>query len=115
MAHLQPFHAVLFSASATPPVRCSPHFSPEIFSKLVVEIDRVGLQLGDVRVAVQRVKPTGGMPCRAAGKLVALKQNDIFPAGLGEVVEDGTANDAAADDDRLCVGFHERLSSECRE
>jgi hypothetical protein len=64
--------------------------------ELVVEADRIALQLCDVGIPVQCVKTTGGMPGRARGQLVALDQNDIGPAGFGQVVEHAATNDAAA-------------------
>jgi hypothetical protein len=45
--------------------------------QLLVELHRVGLELGDVRIAVQRVKAAGCVPGRAGGKLRALDENDI--------------------------------------
>jgi hypothetical protein len=39
------------------------------------------------------------MPGRAAGELLALKQQDVGPAEPGEVIGDRAAGDAAADDD----------------
>ena len=40
-----------------------------------------------------------GMPCGARGELFAFKQHDVFPAQLGQVIGDGTADDTATDDD----------------
>ena len=75
--------------------------------QLLVELDGVGLQLGDVGIAVQRVEATGRMPGRAGGQLRALDQHDIGPAGAGEVEQHRAADDAAADDNCFDVGFHE--------
>ena len=44
------------------------------------------------------------MPRRAGGQLFALKQNDISPAELGQMIGDGTAGDAATNDDGPCLG-----------
>ena len=57
------------------------------FFDLLVEIDRVGLQLGDVRVRVERVHAARRMPGRARGQLIAFEQGDVGPAKLGQVVE----------------------------
>ena len=46
----------------------------------------------------------GGVPCRAAGQLLALQQHDVGPAELGEMIGDGAARDAAADDDDAGLG-----------
>ena len=74
--------------------------------KLIVEADRVALQLGHVRIAVQRVESPRRMPCRAGGENVALNEHHVFPTGLGEMVEDRAADDAAADDHNTRLGFH---------
>ena len=75
--------------------------------QFLVELHRIGLQLGDVGIAVQRVEAAGRMPGRAGGQLRALDQHDVGPAGAGEVVEHRAADDTAADDYRFDVGFHE--------
>ena len=75
--------------------------------QLLVELHRIGLQLGDVGIAIQRVEAAGRMPGRAGGQLRALDQHDVGPAGLGQMVEHRAADDAAADDNRFDVGFHE--------
>ena len=79
---------------------------------LLVEVDRVLLQLGDVGVAVQRVHAARGVPGRAGGQLGALDQHDVLPAALGQMIGDAGADDAAADDDDLCMRFHEDDASE---
>ena len=65
--------------------------------ELAVERNRVGLELGDVRIAVQRVEPARRVPGRPARQLRALDQHHVGPAGLGQVVEHRAADDAAAD------------------
>jgi hypothetical protein len=76
-----------------------------------VELDRILLQLGDVRIAIQRVHASGRMPCRAGRQLVALDQHDVGPAGPREVVQNGGADDAATDDGDSGVGLHYRTCS----
>ncbi len=73
---------------------------------LGVELDGIFLQLGDVGVAVQRVHAAGGVPGGAAGEFVAFEQDHVLPAELGEVVQHGAADHAAADDCRAHMGFH---------
>ena len=63
--------------ASTPPVMWMPQDWPEICLDLLVELDRVFLQLGDVGVAVERVHAAGGVPGRAGGQLVALDQHDV--------------------------------------
>ena len=74
---------------------------------LLVEADGIGLQLGDVGVAVQRVEAARRMPGRARGQLAPLDQHHVAPAGLGEMIEHRAADDAAADHRDLDMGFHE--------
>ena len=84
-------------ASIEPPVMCTPQDTPEIFLDLLVQVDRVLLQLGDVRVAVDRVHAAGGVPGGARREFRAFDQQDVLPAGLGEVIQHARADDAATD------------------
>jgi len=59
-----------------------------------------GLRLG----IAQRGEQAGRVPGGAASELLALQQHDVGPAELGEVIGNGTANDAAANDDDAGVG-----------
>ena len=74
--------------------------------ELLVEVDGVLLQLGDVRIAVDGVHAAGGVPGRAAGELAALDQQHVLPAGLGQVIEDADAHHAAADHHHLRTTLH---------
>ena len=65
---------------------------------LRVHVDRVALQRGDVRVVVDRMEPTCGVPARAGGQLGALDEADIGPALERQVVEQARAGDPTADD-----------------
>ena len=69
---------------------------------LAVQVDGVLLQAGDVGVAVEGVHAAGGVPRRTGGQLLALEQDDVGPACLGEVVEHAGADDTASDHDHLC-------------
>ena len=51
--------------------------------------------------ALQLADKPGGMPGRAAGQLFPFQQHHIAPACLGKVIGDGTAMNAAADDNGL--------------
>ena len=73
---------------------------------LLVELDRVLLQLGDVGVAVDRVHAAGGVPGRAGRQLRPLDQHDVLPARLGQVIEHARAHDAAADHRHLHMVPH---------
>src|SRR5260370_34209494 len=79
---------------------------PRDLLDLLVEVDRVLLQLGDIGIAVDRVHATGGVPGRARGQLVAFDQHDVAPAGLRQMIEDAGTDDAAADDGGLDMLFH---------
>ena len=69
-----------------------------IVLNLLIELDRVFLQLGDVGIAIDRVHAAGRMPCRPGGQLGTLEQHDIRPAEFRQVIEDAGPDDAAADD-----------------
>ena len=68
---------------------------------LLVQLDRVLLEPGDVRVAVERVHPAGRVPRRAGRQLAPLEEHDVGPARLRQVVQHAGADDAATDDDDL--------------
>ena len=70
---------------------------PREFLDLLVEVDGVLLQLGDVGIAIDRVHAAGGMPGRSRSEFAALDQDDVLPARLGQVIEDAGADDPAAD------------------
>ena len=74
--------------------------------ELLVQVDRVLLQLGDIRIAVDGVHAAGGVPGGAAGELPTLEQQYILPAGLGEVIQDADAHHAAPDHHHPCVALH---------
>ncbi len=76
---------------------------------LLVEVDGVLLQLGDVRVAVDGVHAASRVPGGARCQLEALQQHDIPPALFRQVVEDAGADDTTADDDDLSMRFHGRF------
>ena len=73
---------------------------------LVVQLDRVLLETGHVRVAVERVHPARRVPRGSGGQLTALQQDDVGPAGLRQVVQHAGADHASADDDDLGVLLH---------
>ena len=73
---------------------------------LLVEVDGVLLEPRDVRVAVQGVHAAGRVPGGTGGELATLEEDDVLPAGLGQVVQDARPDDAAADDDGLELVLH---------
>ena len=74
--------------------------------QLLVELDRVALERRHVGVGVQRVEAARRVPRGSGGELRALDQHDVLPAELGQMVEHAAADDAAADDGYLHMGFH---------
>src|SRR5258707_7178522 len=109
MSHLQPFQPLrrIGEDQATRAMQAAT-LAGNLF-QLVIEVDRIALQLSDIGIAVQRMKAASGMPGRAGGKAIALDKNDIFPASLGQVVEHRTTDDTAADDDNTRLGFHSTI------
>jgi hypothetical protein len=81
--------------------------------QFLVQAHRVALQHGDVRVAVERVKPSGRVPGRARRELVALEQQDVLPPLLGQVVQDRASHHAATNHDHLCCCLHVWVSFSC--
>ena len=77
---------------------------------LLVEADRVFLQLGDVRIAIDRVHAAGGMPCRAGCQLVALQQHHIAPTVPRKMEQHGAADHTAANHYSLRMRLHELFS-----
>src|SRR6056297_4286734 len=72
------------------------------------------LQPRDIGAVMQAVDIGGRMPGRSRCELVALQQNDIAPAQFGQVIKDLASDDAPADHDGLCMGFHFRSLDCCR-
>ena len=79
---------------------------PRDLLDLVVDLQRVVLELGDVGVGVERVHAARRVPGRAGGQLGALQQDDVLPAVLDEVVEDAATHDTATDDGDSDMRFH---------
>ena len=107
MAHLEPVHALgrVRKHHTASDVHRGIH--PRFLLDLLVQRDRVLLELGDVGVAVERVHAARRVPGGTGGVLGTLEEHDVGPAQLGEVVQDGGADDATADDDDLGVGLHD--------
>ena len=73
---------------------------------LLVQLDGVLLELGDVGIAVQGVHSPSGVPCRTGREFGAFEQNHIGPAVLREVVEDRRPDNPATDDHYLGIRLH---------
>ena len=106
VGHLEEVHAVVGVGQDDAARAMQPATLPGDLLELIVQTDRVALQLGHVRIAVQRVETARRVPGRSRRQPRALNQHDVFPACLGEMVQHRTADDAAADDRDLGVGFH---------
>ena len=74
--------------------------------KLAVEFDCIALEGCHIRVAVQRMEPTRRVPSRTAGQFRTLQEHHIGPAEFCQVIQHGTADNAAADNDTSCRSFH---------
>ena len=72
--------------------------------QLGIELQAVPGEPGQIAAIEHGPHQTRRMPGRAAGELLALQEQHVLLAELGEVVSDGTADDAAADDDDLGLG-----------
>ena len=81
-----------------------------ILLDLLVELDRVFLQLGNVRITIDRVHAARRMPGGAGGQLRTLQKHHIGPAELGQVVQDRTPDDTPADDDDTRMALHGKRS-----
>ena len=79
---------------------------PGDFLDLLVDLEGVVLELGDVGVGVERMHAARRMPGGAGGELGALEQDDVLPAVPGEVVEDAATDDSSADDSHSDMRFH---------
>ena len=79
---------------------------PRLGLQIVVKRHRVMLQTADVGAVMQPVGVGRRMPGRSARQLVALQQHHVAPAKLCQMIQDRAPDHAAADHDRLCMGFH---------
>src|SRR5262249_37058874 len=70
----------------------------------LVEVDGGFVELGGGGGVGHGPHQAGGVPGGAAGELLALEQQHVLPAELGQVIGERAADDAAADDDDLGVG-----------
>ena len=74
-----------------------------------VQVHGVVLDAGDVVVVVQAMDAGRRMPGRAGRQFVALQQNNIGPAELCQMIQDGAADEAAANYHGLGMGAHEKV------
>jgi len=77
--------------------------------KLAVQLDRVALQRRHVGVAVQRMESPRRVPGRPRSQFGPFDEHHVGPAIFGQVEQDRTADDAAADDQNLHMRFHDGL------
>ena len=101
---LEQGHAVIGAgdgeAAAAFPARRLAGLGLEIF----IELARVANEAGQVLMGAQLADQPGGVPCRAATELALFEEHDFAPTKLGQMIGDGTADDAAADDHRPGLG-----------
>jgi hypothetical protein len=79
--------------------------------QLLVKRHRVVLEPADIGGIMETMDVRRGVPGRAGGELVALQQHHLGPAKLGQVIQNGTADQAAADDHCLCMCAHAEIPS----
>ncbi len=79
---------------------------PGLSAERLVESDRIFVDLPDRVGKVEQRQQAGGVPGRAGGQFLALDQNAIAPALLGQMIERGYADNASADHDRSCMRAH---------
>ena len=77
-----------------------------ILGEVAVEADGVALQPHHRAVHAEIRHLRGGVPCGAAGQLVALEQDHVAPALLRQMVERRAAGDSPADHDAARLRFH---------
>ena len=73
------------------------HRLPGFRLQLLIEVDRVLVQLADAVAHVEERQQPGRVPGGACGELGLLDQHDVGPAELRQMVEHAAADDAAAD------------------
>ena len=78
--------------------------------QLAVEPDRVALQRGHVRIAIQRMKAARRVPGGSARQFRAFHQHHVRPAELGQVIKHRAADDAAPDHAYPSARLHRCLS-----
>ena len=93
-----------FSARLIEPFCLKPVACPVSASSVVQQLGGVFRELGHPPRGAQLPDQAGGVPGGAAGELLALQQQDIGDAELGQVIGDRAADDAAADDHDVGAG-----------
>ena len=81
----------------------------------LVEGDRVFVDLADRVAHVEERQQPRRMPGRAGGQLLALDQDDIRPALLGQMVERRDADDASTDNNDPRLRFHAPVPRSCTD
>ena len=97
LRHLQPVEPGLVVGQHEAAGEVDAAVLPRLRLDLLVQVDRVLLELRHVRITVQRVHPTGRMPGRTRRELTPFDQHHVGPAGLREVVEHAGAHHAPTD------------------
>ena len=107
----EPVHLVLVARQANRSAAVPARVHAGLFFNVLVELDRVVVNLGHVEVADEVRDETGGMPCGARGQLVLFDEDGLGPALVGEEIEESDSHCATADDGDLYFfshGFSER-------
>ena len=92
-------HPVLGARDGDAAAALEPRAQPGLVLQPRVEVGRVLHEAGAALGRPQLADQAGRVPRRAARQLALLEEQDVGLAGLGQVVGDARADDAAADDD----------------
>ena len=96
-------HALLVGREPEVPRHVKTDVLAGFLGQILVEVDRIFVQLADAVAHVEQRQQACGMPGRPGGQLGALAQYRIRPALLCEVVEGRDPDHPAADHHRPCM------------
>ena len=77
----------------------------------LVELDCVLLQLGDIRITIDGVHASCGVPSGARRQFGSFDEQHVLPAGLCQVIKDAYSDDSAPDHHRLRMLNSDRYAS----
>ena len=99
-------HAVLRARKANVRDLPQPDIEPRFRAERLVERDRIFVDLAHRIGKVEQRQQACRMPGRAGGQFLALDENAVAPALLGQMIKRGDADDAASDHDRPSLTAH---------
>ena len=90
-------HPLLVGGEAQVAGAVEAHRLPGLFLQLLIEVDRILVELADAVAHVEERQQACGVPSGACGELGLLDQHHVRPAELRQMVEHAAADDPAAD------------------